>query len=45
MLAARSLTKMGTVEPNAAEVMALYQGVIQCQLLGVQKIILEGYKR
>jgi ribonuclease HI len=42
VLLARSFTKVGTVEPSAAEAMALFQGVIQCQSLGLQKLILEG---
>jgi ribonuclease HI len=42
MLAARSVTKQGFLEPASAEAQAVLLAIQLCQASGVQKIIVEG---
>jgi hypothetical protein len=41
-MSARSLTKVGAVDPTSVEAMVIFQGVVLGQSLGLSKIIAEG---
>jgi hypothetical protein len=41
-MSARSLTKVGVVDPTSVEAMVIFQGVVLGQSLGLSKIIAEG---
>ena len=42
MIAVRSLSKLGSLEPAAAETMAIFFGVKLCHENGIQHLIVEG---
>ncbi|XP_059436808.1 uncharacterized protein LOC132169875 [Corylus avellana] len=42
VIAARSITKRGFLDPTSAEILAMHQGAMLCKELGLQKVRMEG---